>query len=404
MNCKKIPFQEELHLFHQATKIPLCVFDNTPNDLLRYPFISTLNCSSLTMQQCCNTLRNTPQENHIPMLFSSASCFFALLRLDADTNIMIGPVSSVPITYREFYSISQTICDQNDLLHLYRVIQQSPCISLSRFASTLSLFVQLTFHESVSAETILSHHVSYPHTPVQQGSQTHDSMEEPHYMSITETMAFQKIMLSDIQQGDIEEIEKKFQQTPLFQHLEISPSSVEDLHKIFFIYATLCCVSVLEAKLELQKAFPIFDSYVSKIPSITSPDDLSELCRHISLDYGEQMKILKTAHSVSPVVTKYLQYIHDNLYSKITIADLAQYCHSSTRTITRHFSEFYHTAAMEYILDCKLEEAAFLLTHSALTLTEISSQLAFSSQSHFTVAFKKKYSCTPQIYRDSFSK
>ena len=101
------------------------------------------------------------------------------------------------------------------------------------------------------------------------------------------------------------------------------------------------------------------------------------------------MKILKTAHSVSPVVTKCLQYIHDNLYSKITIADLAQYCHSSTRTITRHFSEFYHTAAMEYILDCKLEEAAFLLTHSALTLTEISSQLAFSSQSHFTSIFKK---------------
>lgn len=405
MNCKKIPFQNELHLFHQATRIPLCVFDNSPKELLRYPFIATMDCSSVTMQHCCTTLNNASLPNHTPMLFSSASCFFALLRLDPTTNIMLGPVSSVPVTYREFYAMNHAVCDQNDLLHLYRVIQQSPHLPLSQFANALSLFVQLVFQTAVSTETILSHHVSYQHMHTQkQAEQIATSLEEPHYMSITETMDFQKNMLYHIQKGDIEEINRNFQQTPIFHNLEVSPSSLGDLQKIFFIYATLCCVSVLEAKLELQKAFPIFDSYIAKIPSITSPDELSELCRQISLDYGEQMRVSKTPHSVSPIVTKCLHYIHDNLYSKITIADLAQYCCSSTRTITRHFAEFFHTAAVEYIIDCKLEEAVFLLTQSTLTLAEISHQLAFSSQSHFTVSFKKKYSCTPQKYRNSFSK
>ncbi len=406
MNYENIPFYKELYLFHQATKIPFCVFDNTPKDLLRYPFISTLDCSLTNMQQCCNCLINISETTHMPLLYSTDTCFWALMRLNVKTNIMFGPVSSTPVTYREFYNTNQHIGDRQDLLHLYRVIQQSPRLSLARFASNLSLFIQLAFQESVSTETILSHHVSVScrTTQLQQQENPADKVpEEPHYMSITETMTFQKHLLSHIQKGDTEEIEKQFRQTPLFTNLETSPSSVEDLRKIFFIYATLCCVSVLEEKLELEKAFPIFDSYVSKIPSISSPEDLSELCRQISIDYGNQMNALKQNRSVSPIVTKCLRYIHDNLYSKITITDLAMYCCSSTRTITRHFAEFYHTAAMEYVLDRKLEESAFLLTHSDLSLAEISHLLAFSSQSHFTVAFKKKYSYTPQKYRDSYT-
>lgn len=184
--------------------------------------------------------------------------------------------------------------------------------------------------------------------------------------------------------------------------MEQTPSSAEDFKNIFLIYATLCCITALESKVALEKAFPIFDTYLSKAPSIVTSKDLATLCQQLTLDYCNQILSLQPVHSDSPIISKCLHYIHKNIYSRITVSDLAQHCNVSTRTITRHFSDYYHIPVTEHIINCKLEEAAFLLTHSSFSLTEISSLLAFSSQSHLTVAFKKKYSYTPQKYRDKF--
>ena len=84
------------------------------------------------------------------------------------------------------------------------------------------------------------------------------------------------------------------------------------------------------------------------------------------------------------------------------LEDLASYCNTSGRTISRHFKECLHISVSDYILQQKLEKAVFLLKNSDLTLAEISNYLAFSSQSHFTVAFKKRYFTTPQKYREKF--
>ena len=397
-----IPFEAQLKLFHQASLIPLCIFDHARKTILHYPFISSPGCSPETIHKCYEVLKKHPVKQHVPLLYSTASCFFALLRIEEHTSIMFGPVSSVPLTYREFYYIAQNSCNPEDLLYFYRIMQQSPRFTLSQFASSLSLFIQLIFHETVSAESILAQQVCFQKSTELLPADTKCPLsDEPHYMSITEAIEFQKHILLLIQNGDVAEIEKVFQQTPFFTNLEAFPPSAADLQKIFFVYVTLCCIAVLEEKLELPKAYPIFDAYTAKIPSIATPEDLSALCRQISIDYSVQMFNLKKYQSVSPVVTKCLQYIQENLYSRITVDDLARHCSLSKRTITRHFTEFYHISAADYILNYKLEEAAFLLTHSAFSLAEISIQLAFSSQSHFTTAFKKKYSCSPQKYRDT---
>lgn len=269
-------FDTELLLFHQATQIPICVFDNTPKDLLRYPVIKSMNCSLQTLSQCVAALHSGSHEAHFPILYSSDTCFFALLELELDKNIMIGPVTSSHITYKEFYYSNKIGCDLQDLLHLYRITQLSPNYSIAQFAANISLFIKLLFHEDMSVETILK-----------------------------------------------------------------------------------SCNRITPA-----------------------PDTRSE----------------------SPVVTKCLQYIQDNIYTKITIEDLADYCHLSRRTITRHFTEFHNIPVAEYIIQSKLKEAAFLLTDSSFSLAEISNQLSFSSQSHFTVAFKKHYCYTPQQYRNKYKK
>ena len=53
-----------------------------------------------------------------------------------------------------------------------------------------------------------------------------------------------------------------------------------------------------------------------------------------------------------------------------------------------------------YIMEKKMEAARNMLKYSDYSYSEISSILAFSSQSHFIRAFKKHNGDTPRAYRE----
>ena len=399
MNNIDLRFENDLQLFHEATKIPFCVFNDKKEASLRYPFIEAMNCSPTTIDKCCKVLGELPTDCHLPIIYSSDFCFVALLKLDQNTNVMFGPVSPTPLTYQEFYNANKDKSDPDDLTYLYRVMQQSPQISLAQFASNLSLFIKLAFQDIISAQEILSKQIMLSKSAT---ISTTDSIPKPHSLTIMEALNFQKRILFYLQSGNMHELRHFFDNTHFFSDLRSGSSSMEEFQKLSFIFATLCCVAAIEEGLDSQKAFSIFDTYIYKIPSLTIAEQLEQWCVQLSIDYCQQITNLHHFHSGSPVVTQCLQYIQNNICSKISICDLANHCNVSKRTITRHFSEYYHMSVYEYILLSKLKEAAFLLTHSDFSLAEISACLSFSSQSHFCVTFKKLYYYTPQQYREEF--
>lgn len=399
MNNFAQKFEKNLRLFYQATKIPICVFDNMQKDLLRSPRIASMDCSPQTMQKCSQLLKKKRNPYHLPIFISFGSCFLALLALDSHTNVMFGPMSSVPLTYREFFHSQKDTPDPDDLMHLYRVIQQGPHMDFSQFASNISLYIKLAFREEISAHEILANHISLQ---TNHAIPEAAAMQERNCITGTKAIQLENRILFHIKNGHINELKKIIQDMPFFSKRETFPSTAEDLQKEFFIYASLCSKTVIDEGLGLQKAFAILDTYISQISSLTTPKHYHSMYAQISLDYCQEMVELHRRHTDSPVVTQCIQYIQNHIYSRITIHDLAKHCHVSKRTITRHFSEYCHIPAGEYILQLKLKEAAFLLTNSAFSLVEISSQLSFSSQSHFSTAFKAKYNYTPQQYRDRF--
>ncbi len=295
--------ERNLDLFYQASHIPFCVFDNMQKDGLRCPKLPFLDCSPKTMEKCSKLLAEKAGAHQLPVFVSSASCFFALLKLNKTLNIMFGPMSCVPITYSEFFNANKNFTSPDDLMHFYRIIQQAPHISINQLAANIALFLKLSFKEDIFVDKLLTNQI---------------------FLHKNNTYSKPDIILTSAH-GD----------------------------RILFY-----------AKNELVK----------------------------------ELHEPQTSH----IVAVCLQYIENHIHSRITVEDLAQYCNLSKRTITRHFTEYFHMSAAEYILQLKLKEAAFLLINSAFSLVEISNQLSFSSQSHFSVAFKKKYNYTPQQYRNKF--
>ena len=146
-------YYQDLTVFYQATHIPFCVFDNTPQDIFRYPLLSNQKCSRQTLKQCVGKL--SVYNFHQPVIITFSSCMLALMALDEQTNIMFGPITSVPMTYHQFYSINTLIEDLDDLLHLYKIIQCSPMMTLTQFTSNISLFIKLAFQEDISTKKMI---------------------------------------------------------------------------------------------------------------------------------------------------------------------------------------------------------------------------------------------------------
>ena len=101
---------------------------------------------------------------------------------------------------------------------------------------------------------------------------------------------------------------------------------------------------------------------------------------------------LKTAYQLSDL---YLRKIEN----AASIAALKEPMHLSKSQIDRRFKKTLGFSPSEFILRCKLEEAKDLLIYTNRPLSEISSLLCFSSQSHFSNAFKKKYHVSPLEFR-----
>ena len=388
-------FEKNLRLFHNATNIPICVFNNMQRDLLRCPRIASMDCSLETMKRCSRSIKKNTASRRLPIMIFSGSCFLALLKLDNDINVMFGPVSSTALLYKEFLLANKNYSDADDLLHLYRITQQGPHISPEQFANNLSLYIRLAFQEEIPADEILKKpiHLNNSHTISEE-----EIAQASNYITGTKAIELVNQLLFYIKNGHISELEKITDNMPLFSIRSPFPFSIEEMKADYYRYATLCLKAVIDKGLHIQSAVTIFDIYTSQITSLTSPQSFVFMYSQLSIDYCRQMVEIGQ-HTNSHIVNRCLQYIERHIHDKITIDDLARYCNLSKRTITRHFSEYFHMPAAEYILQLKLKTAAYLLTNSTFSVVEISNQLSFSSQSHFSVAFKKQYHYTPQQYR-----
>ncbi|HEY5825834.1 MAG TPA: AraC family transcriptional regulator, partial [Cyclobacteriaceae bacterium] len=72
---------------------------------------------------------------------------------------------------------------------------------------------------------------------------------------------------------------------------------------------------------------------------------------------------------------------------------------SMSETKMKHlFKQTFGDTIYNYYLNARMEEAAFLLRHAGLSVSEVGYQLGFSNLSHFSRLFEKYYQVTPKKY------
>lgn len=96
---------------------------------------------------------------------------------------------------------------------------------------------------------------------------------------------------------------------------------------------------------------------------------------------------------------KACEYISSHLTEEIRIPQIAAHADVNKSYLHALFSKYMNCTITDYINRCRLNQAAFLLTNSSLSVTDIAFRSGYNSRQHFSATFEKFYHMTPRTYR-----
>jgi AraC family transcriptional regulator len=91
-----------------------------------------------------------------------------------------------------------------------------------------------------------------------------------------------------------------------------------------------------------------------------------------------------------------LDYIRNHLTQEFGLVDLAGVIESSPSHFARIFRNTFGMPPYRYVIEQRILEAKRLMADGTQSISEIALLLGFSSQSHFTVTFRKVTGTTPK--------
>jgi AraC family transcriptional regulator len=95
------------------------------------------------------------------------------------------------------------------------------------------------------------------------------------------------------------------------------------------------------------------------------------------------------------------EYINNHLHQDLKLEKIAAIAQLSPYHFLRLFKQSMGVTPHQYILQCRIEKAKFLLQQSQLSITEIANQVGFCDQSHLTRCFKQSLGVTPKQFQQT---
>jgi AraC-like DNA-binding protein len=179
----------------------------------------------------------------------------------------------------------------------------------------------------------------------------------------------------------------------------LANDSLRHAKNLFICAITLVTRAAIRGGLSPQIAFQLSDIYIQLAEQLKDIESINSLLIQAMLEYTSRVASSSMPVSNDGTLNKIIEYVRINTNKNITVSDIAKNFGFSRSYLSHKFKKAFGIELKAFIMQCKLEEAKFLLKYSNKSISEISSYLCFSNQSHFQRAFKKQYGITPYNYR-----
>ena len=146
------------------------------------------------------------------------------------------------------------------------------------------------------------------------------------------------------------------------------------------------------------------------LPNHTSPSAVSEHLLQIKFEeimlylcdrYPQEFLPLLASLTATSFDLPLRKVVENNVYTNLSMEELAFLCNMSLSTFKRKFEEVYGTPPARWFHLKKMQQASFLLKHRNVKASEIHHELGYENLSSFVQAFKKEFGKTPKVYQQS---
>jgi AraC family transcriptional regulator len=126
------------------------------------------------------------------------------------------------------------------------------------------------------------------------------------------------------------------------------------------------------------------------------------LCAHLWRKYSASRRAPALPRGLSrQQLRRAVEFIHDNLENNLSLVQIAGIAHVSPYHFARLFKQAVGVPPHQYVIAQRVRRAQQLLATPGLSVEEVSWRAGFSSQSHFTVQFRKLTGMSPGEYRSA---
>ena len=390
-----------LDQLHELTGLPLCLCSGSGEALHYCPRLPRFPISGDYPTYCVMDFSlQRRDEDHPLVLVFEPGYFVGIARLAEDAYLLLGPAGPQRPKREAILDMCREVIVPDLLLPFCDYLASGPTYSYRRFSIALSLALRLCAGRSVPLEDILLCNNTLQQNTVEQVWQ--DSLfhareqEEPsHHTSVS----FEAGVLNAVEHGNPAELRRRFLQPTGGSEGLMSMDILRQSKYTFVSFVTMVTRAAIRGGMPQEDAFSLSDSYCQQMDRLMGPADVGALSYKMAMDFCGKVGQLQAAGERSPELRRCLDYIGQNLHRPIRAEELAEYSGVSVRSLSDRFRRELGASIPAYIQGERLREAAYLLTASELSLSEISSYLQFSSQSYFTKRFREHFGCTPNQYR-----
>jgi len=204
--------------------------------------------------------------------------------------------------------------------------------------------------------------------------------------------------------GDAEKIaelsEKNYEYpTALFNKCESYSDAMDKMYYEAVCAAAEMCIVAIQAGLFDMVAYDIRDEFIKEFDNAVSLPDIYDLVHGMAHNFAIKVNYVVTGKARSPRLARMITYIEEHLTEKLELADIANAVGLSRTYASAVFKEELGITMSEFILRERIAEARRLLAETDRSISDISAQLGFCSQSYFNKNFMRVEGITPGEYR-----
>lgn len=182
---------------------------------------------------------------------------------------------------------------------------------------------------------------------------------------------------------------------------QLADNPLRQEKNLSIVVISIACRAAIDGGVAPQKAFSMSDVFISNIERMTQVLPIQAAVVEYEREFARAVEQVKHDSEHNRYVERAKEYVAEHIDESIRVVQIGEALGINENYLTGLFHKYEGITLQHYIRKEKVRQAKELLLYSSYSCSEIVALLCFSTQSHFSSAFKREVGMTPAKYRES---